>query len=436
MGSRVVYCKKWLVMNIKKLITSDPKAILLGCLLFLLPFTTLLNKGGVSFCSFAFLLLSVFLLRDGWRAVTSHLSEIRWVLIAFLLNFLYVLGNLLLRSHEILSTLEKPSRMLFAVSALACVLVVKPSRKWLWWGLMGGVFVGAVFIVYQRVAMGLDRPGGLMNAITFGDLALCMGLLCLAAVIDYRGSRQIVWPCLGVLAGLIGSIATGTRGGWVALIVAAIVFLRYSHFMRGRAIAAIVAAGTALLLLTYFVPQTGVQARVAQGVTDIHQYADGTAVNTNLGLRFELWKGASALIAQHPLVGNGIISYKDGMLAEVESGRLSALVLPREHIHNDALQALVTGGIVGFVIWLATLIAPLRFFLRVLKRHDTAGKEEIALALAGLLLVLCYASFGLTEVIFWSVKASLFYILMVYALMGLCLNATDARRAAAVPARP
>ena len=33
--------------------------------------------------------------------------------------------------------------------------------------------------------------------------------------------------------------------------------------------------------------------------------------------------------------------------------------------------------------------------------------------------------FGLTEVIFWSVTGSLFYALMVFLLMGLCLNAKE-----------
>ena len=44
-------------------------------------------------------------------------------------------------------------------------------------------------------------------------------------------------------------------------------------------------------------------------------------------------------------------------------------------------------------------------------------------ALAGTLQVTSYLAFGLTEVIFWSVRASLFYALMVFVLMGLCLNA-------------
>jgi O-antigen ligase len=40
-----------------------------------------------------------------------------------------------------------------------------------------------------------------------------------------------------------------------------------------------------------------------------------------------------------------------------------------------------------------------------------------------MLVVLSYFSFGLTEVIFWSLKGSMFYALMVFLLMGLCLVA-------------
>ena len=46
-------------------------------------------------------------------------------------------------------------------------------------------------------------------------------------------------------------------------------------------------------------------------------------------------------------------------------------------------------------------------------------------AQAGMLVVLCFFGFGLTEVIFWSVKGSLFYALMIFMLMGLCLNAKE-----------
>ena len=403
----------------------DWKTILRHGLLFLLPFSILISEKGVGLCSFIFVLTGLFLLKQGRPAMARHGSEVCWVLIAFLLNFLCVLASYLLRADESLGSLEKSLRMLFAASALLYVLALRPDRKSLWWGVMGGAVAGAVFVSYQRWGLGLGRPGGLINAITYGDLALCLGLLSLAAVIDFRGSKYALWPALAALAGLIGSIATGTRGGWLALIVALLVFLKYSHVVRGRVVAAIGVVALTLLVSTYLLPQTGVRDRVEQGVNDVQTYFDGGSAFTSIGLRFERWKAAARLIRRHPLVGAGIDSYKAEIRADVAAGELSPLILTMAHMHNDALQVLVTGGVLGFAAWAATLLAPLLFFLKTLNRPESASKQQIALALAGVLLVLSYISFGLTEVIFWSMRSSLFYALMIFLLIGLCLNAKE-----------
>jgi O-antigen ligase len=44
-----------------------------------------------------------------------------------------------------------------------------------------------------------------------------------------------------------------------------------------------------------------------------------------------------------------------------------------------------------------------------------------------MLLVTGYFSFGLTEVIFWSILSTMFYVQMLFLLMGFCLNAQDER---------
>jgi O-antigen ligase len=108
-------------------------------------------------------------------------------------------------------------------------------------------------------------------------------------------------------------------------------------------------------------------------------------------------------------------------------GRFDSSVLELPHLHNDGLQVLATGGAVGFVIWAATLVAPLRFFLRRLgqDRAHAVHMPQFAVALGGALVVLGYVGFGLTEVIFWSMKGSVFYALMVFLLMGFCLNAEE-----------
>ncbi len=412
-------------MNNNFIKMMGPNRFLIGSLVFLFPFLALVTLFGVSLSSFAILIASLFFVKPGVAALRLHWHDIRWVLLAFLFNFLFALLCLALRDGERLSLLERPSRMLFAASALILVLVVKPDRRFLWWGVIGGALAGLALVGYQRLGLDIERPGGLINAITFGDLSLLLGLLSLAAAVDLRKSTGAVWPAIGAIAGIVGSIMTGTRGAWVALGLAAFLFIRYSHVLSSKRVRAVVALSFALVAATYFVRDTGVAQRVDQGVHDVTTYFSGGSAFSNLGIRLELWKGAAMLIAERPLAGHGVQGYRDALGAYVAQGRLDAVVLPMPHVHNDALQALVTGGVVGFALWLATLVAPFLFFARALVPGAHGGKQRFALALAGMLVVASYFSFGLTEVIFWSVKGCLFYALMIFLLMGFCLNAKD-----------
>jgi O-antigen ligase len=159
----------------------------------------------------------------------------------------------------------------------------------------------------------------------------------------------------------------------------------------------------------------------------VRLYLAGNRAPTSLSVRLELWRGGLMLVREHPWVGLDTPAYKRRMRAWVAEGKLSpAVFTPPEppHLHNDLLQVLVTRGVLGLAAWIGILLAPLGFFWAQLRRAwaDAAGPPS-APALAGLLLVLAYASFGLTEVIFWSMKANVFYALTVFLLMGWVLDA-------------
>ncbi|WP_338766546.1 O-antigen ligase family protein [Massilia sp. METH4] len=403
---------------------SAVTTIIIHCLVFLLPFLTLIANAGVGLCSFGFLLAAIWSHRRGLPAFRRHLNDIRGVLTAFGAACVFAGLSALLYDDIHLRQFEKPVRMLLAVSACIAVLVYRPSRKALWWGLIGGAVVGACVAGYQRWGLGIERPGGSINAITFGDIVLVMGLMCLAAVLDFRG-RQRIWPALGVIAGLIGMVATGTRGGWVAIVLAALLFLKYGHFLRGKFAKASASLVALLMAGAFFVPQTGMSERMEQGVNDVQTYFNGGSAFTNVGVRLELWKGAVMLAERHPWTPSGQERIKAELAQLVDAGVLQPFVLEAEHFHNDALQALVYGGVVGLLCWFATLLLPFLFFLRMLRSHESAPAGLVAAALAGLLLVLSYFSFGLTEVIFYSVRSTMFYVLMLFVLMGLCLAAKE-----------
>jgi O-antigen ligase len=247
-----------------------------------------------------------------------------------------------------------------------------------------------------------------------------MGLLCLAGMQDFPG-RAAIWPGLGALAGLFGSIASGTRGGWIAIVFALIVLLRYSHVLRGRLRKGLALLALALMVSAFFIPQTGARVRVDQGISDVEQYLNGGETYTNVGIRFELWRSAVQLI-NASAAGTQSRQRTQRAAGAGGAGRVHPYVLDFPHYHNDILQALVFGGVLGLLVWAATLLVPMLFFLRMLNCPEASRNGAYAPALAGLLLVLSYFGFGLTEVIFWSVRSCMFYALMLFLLIGLCLN--------------
>lgn len=405
---------------------ADPAALAAGLLVLSFPALVLVTGAGTGVVSFVFLFAALAMWRRARDVFRQDLPAVRWVALAFLLNFLFMLLCFALRPAEHLTVLEKPARMLFALCAMLVVRICRPSSKALWHGVVIGALAGAVFVSYQRWGLHIERPGGLINAITFGDISLSFGLMALAWAGTVERSRQATWPAVGALAALAGTIATGTRGSLIALVFGAMIFFHYRHLVRARLIKTLAALAIGLLALSYVVPQTGMRQRVADAVANVDEYFEGGSAYTNVGIRLELWKGAAMLIGERPWFGQDIDSYKRRMAVMVAEGRLDHVALEPTHIHNDMLQKLVTGGVPGLLTWAATLVAPLMFFAATLRPAAHPGREQVALGLAGMLLVAGYFSFGLTEVIFWSVRSSIFYATMVFVLMGFCLNAQDA----------
>lgn len=400
-----------------------PMRIWVGALAFLLPFSSLVTSPGVSAASFLFLATALIAFKPCRDALARHWAQVRGVVLAFLLYFLFVLACMLLRGEK-MSVLEKPLRMLLAASALALVVAVRAPRRALWWGASAGAVAALPFIAWQRFALHIERPGGFINSITFGDLALVLALLALAGAIDMRDrARHALLAGMAALAGLAASVLTGTRGGWTALVLMALVLGRHVVAIDSRRVRALLAGGVALLAAAWFAPALGVQQRFAEGVSDVRIWYEGGNVWTNVGTRLELWKGAAMLIREHPLLGIDFDACRARLAEYAQAGRLDPMVLQLPHLHNDGLQALATGGVVGFILWAAILGAPLAFFLRALR--DGTRAPQFAVALGGALLVLGYVGFGLTEVMFWSMRSSLFYALMVFLLMGFCVNAKE-----------
>ncbi|MFP3386064.1 hypothetical protein R0J92_21715, partial [Tritonibacter sp. SIMBA_163] len=133
---------------------------------------------------------------------------------------------------------------------------------------------------WQKLVEGVGRAQGHTHVIQFVNLSMLLGVLCMAglgwAVIQ---RHRLIWVALlafGAAGGVLGSLFSGSRGGWVGFPIVLLVLYRaygsqLSKKLKLAVLAAIIAGGATV----YAVPQIGVQERIHQAFNDVALYISG-----------------------------------------------------------------------------------------------------------------------------------------------------------------
>lgn len=397
----------------------------------LFPASVLTTSFGVHLTLLLVLLSLGWLARRGLvRFYAAHAPAIRFIMLAFGGYFFLTLLRMVWFGDSV-GTLDGPSRLLFALGCIGFVGMLRPSIRMFWIGLCVGTIAAAIYGGWQRLGLDMHRAvGATHHAISFGDLAIAMGVMSFCALSEFRNSRLAWLPVTALLCGMLASMFSASRGGWVALLLVLWPMLKYGSHTHGKAVRYAVGLVLVACAAAYLVPQTGVAGRVAAAVSDIERYQSTGDASTDVGIRLELWKASGMMIAEHPWIGVGRDNYHPELLELVSEGRLQqSPALNFSTPHNDVLNTLSTGGVLDLVFLLLMYGAPFAFFARTLRHGMPAARAP---ALAGLLLVVCFIGFGLTDVMFWLMLTKAFYATMICVLVGFCLAAG----AASAPAQP
>jgi O-antigen ligase len=404
-------------------------------LMLLLPASALTTGFGLHLVLFVVLLSLGLLARRGLADFyRAHAHQIRFIALGFAGYALVTLLRMLWFGHR-LSVMDGPSRMLFALACIGFVGILRPRIRLFWIGLCAGTIGAALIGGWQFLWLGEERVQGMTHhAITFGDLAVAMGVMSFCALSEFRGTRLAWLPPFAFLCGVLAAIFSGSRGAWLGLLLVLWPMLKYGSRMHGKTMR--YAVGLVLLACAagYFLPQTGIARRVADAVSDVERYYSVHDASTNVGTRLELWKASGMMIADHPLLGVGRDAFHPTLLALEKEGRLqNTVALTYSSAHNDVLHTLATGGLVDLAFLLLMYGAPFAFFSRMLHAGPPAAAAP---ALAGMLLVISFIAFGLTDVMFWLMMTKVFYATMVCVLAGFCLAAQGLSHGAPAAASP
>ncbi|MBE3023597.1 O-antigen ligase [Janthinobacterium sp. GW458P] len=366
--------------------------------IFLFSALSLAVTSGYSFGALPLLLASTCLL---WKRPRLNLQRQDYLLLGTLLLYFFVFTANMLYHADPTRELDIPLRALLAAPVLL-LLLAYPPRPAAWWsGVAIGAIASAALAFWQLIVLHLERPqAATSNAIHYGNASMLLGMLLLCGLGWAREQRnRTTWTLLilaGTLAGVLGSIVSGSRGGWLVLpVCTGIIALHHAkthdkRYIIGAVIVIIITLGS----LTYALPNSQIRKRMDIAVNEMQDFEYGADLKwSSVGQRLEMWRTALLMSSEHVWMGIGRTGYLEEKRIMVAEGKMSDVISNYTNAHNDYLDTLVKRGITGLLALLLLFLAPLALFARAL-RHSASPAQPYALA--GVVLCTCYMIFGLT----------------------------------------
>lgn len=415
-------------MNATPLVSDvlrGPRAWLVAALVLLFPVATLLVDSAATVSLLLLALLGILftvvrrdpatpLSRDEKLLVFSAVFFVAVAVLAYLLGEPNYLG---------FKKLGRYLRFLLLVPIYLVMRRVSGEGAW-WTGLaLGGIAAGS-FALFAAIAgeaetlFDMDATG-VTSVVLFGDLSLVMAFMSLGGLEYFR--RRSPWlmllPVTGFLLGFFAAFLSGARGAWLAMPLLALLlfwFLARERDLRTRLV--MLAGLVGFALLAFLVPQTGVAERLASLYDDLMLVLGGGESTGPVGMRFAMWPIAFDAFLRDPLFGVGVGGFAQVLREWVDAGLAAPYLLQFDHPHNEFLSVLASRGLVGLLALMLLFGIPLAHFAWGVRHPDG---DIAGLSYAGIVLILGFMQFGITEAIFERTMPITFYVFCLAVIYGL-----------------
>ncbi len=397
-------------------------SIFIAISLIVYPATVLLvpKLNGIVFGLFSLLGLH-FLFKNRHEAMSVNRDEIKFYLsigVFFLIALLITMN-----AGFVSKIMSKYLHILLIIPIYIYLRHIGIKQFYLWYGLVVGAFMSATIAIYDVRILNMPIAHGFINPIQFGDMSLVLGCMAIVGFGWFRQRSQwkVVLPVLAFLCGLVASILSGSRGGWIALPFLVALFFWYIRLYFSFKCKLV----SALLLMLIFVgiyatPQTNVKHQIDITINNMQQYSESEVSSAkranSVGQRLEMWQASLKIFLDNPLLGVGWGRYKENYQLQVDKGLRNATSSIYIHPHSEYFLALASAGIVGFIALMTFFLVPAWLFIKVINQGKTADVRR--LALAGLVLIVAFMVFGLTEPLLYRTRTVNFFSFYLAVFMA------------------
>ena len=317
--------------------------------------------------------------------------------------------------HAFFSWRFSSFQVLLFIPFMAAYLIHYQNSDQLFWRVL---IVTGLFSPFWVLLILWDWPvqrsvGLLSDAINRGNMGMLFGLISLVALFAVSGRSWRVLAFIGFAGGVVLSVLSGSRGGWLALVISlftlTFVFFKFARKMEFRILVFVqLILLFGLILFWDYLP---IQGRVMQAIHDMQRYADGS-INTSVGYRLELWKVSYYAFLEKPLLGWGWTNFNAAHQYVMQAGLVDKTRL-FGHPHNQFLLFLVETGLFGMLALLAFLLWPLLVAIRYI-RESVEINARVYWAVLMIVVTEAMVEFSLTDDSF-----SQKYFVFVFLLLSL-----------------
>jgi len=252
--------------------------------------------------------------------------------------------------------LDKSGRLILGFFVYFAISRVGIHARALRWGVIAGCIAAAALAAYQAQVLGHERASGFMNAIPFGNDALLLGFLALAAWIASPSTERtaLFYTCtLTALAcAIYASYASGTRGGWVVAPALIWILSLGARDMR-RSLRTGVTVGILSLLVIGLALLPVLNERTANELNNVttvitasnHDAASMTL--SSIGTRLHLYRIGFDAFMSRPVLGIGVANLGEYLAAGAEAGTINPAAAQFTHLHSGIVDTLARGGLLG-----------------------------------------------------------------------------------------
>ena len=397
---------------------------LMNLLVFLSPALTLIAWGSYTIINLCLILLGIFvLLRRGTFSVDEASSKAGMFLGATLVLY-SALGIGLFAYHD--EELKMYGQyLIFLLMPLAywAVVGIGVNQKFLWLGAATGGILSGLDAGYQVIVLGAERAGGYIDNIQYGNIGVILATASLLGIFHWMKSSRPGYPTLivlifGAVGGTCTSLFSGSKGGWLSLLTAIVVFDQlarpyWSSRKRRTVLVGVFAFGALMVAL----PQSPVHKRLHHAWQDYLMWSNsGSTAGGSVGPRLELWRFGLNVADEKPMLGfgyKGLMSRKSEAVA-TEGFDQGIDVQPT--LHNHFLHTYIAYGLIGLLSVAILLLLPWRAFI---KKWRQKKPQSEALAMMGILLILLHIEFGMSNPLFELNAVRQIYLFWLVVLMGI-----------------